>query len=314
MTSTSATVPTARDIPGGRDAAGRTLEQPPGRDEPDGVLLPFPLRQPPGLPEPQPLDRAAHAALASEIVTLLAEADGPEPVAEDTGSRLTRFAELVAAAISAALIRADVDKSRARILAAADESRRRIERDLHDGAQQRLATLAVRLRAAAGDLTAGPQELRDVLEQAANEVIAALDEVRDIARGIHPAVLSQGGLAPALQALARRSAVPVKLAVSTSGRPPSHIEVTAYYIVSELLTNTAKHARASVVRVTVEQRDKTLHLSVRDDGVGGADPARGSGLIGLRDRVEAIGGTAVIQSPAEVGTTVLVSLPLDGPV
>jgi signal transduction histidine kinase len=244
-------------------------------------------------------------------VTLLAEADGPEPVAEDAGPRLTRFAELVAAEISAALIRADVDKSRARILAAADESRRRIERDLHDGAQQRLATLVMRLRAAAGDLTAGPQELRDVLEQAANEVIAALDEVRDIARGIHPAVLSQGGLAPALQALARRSVVPVKLAVSTSGRPAEHIEVTAYYVVSELLTNTAKHARASVVRVTVEQRDKTLHLSVRDDGVGGADPARGSGLIGLRDRVEAIGGTAVIQSPAGVGTTVLVSLPLD---
>jgi signal transduction histidine kinase len=314
MTSTSATVPTTRAISGGRGTAGRTLEQPPDRAEPDGVLLPFPLRQPPGLPEPQSPDRAARAALASEIVTLLAEADGPEPVAEDTGPRLTRFAELVAAAISAALIRADVDKSRARILAAADESRRRIERDLHDGAQQRLATLVMRLRAAAGDLTAGPQELRDVLEQAANEVIAALDEVRDIARGIHPAVLSQGGLAPALQALARRSAVPVKLAVSTSGRPPSHIEVTAYYIVSELLTNTAKHARASVVRVTVEQRDKTLHLSVSDDGVGGADPARGSGLIGLRDRVEAIGGTAVIKSPAEAGTTVLVSLPLDGPV
>lgn len=314
MTSISATVPTTPDISGGRGAAGRTLEQPPGRAEPDGVLLPFPVRQPPGLLEPQPPDRVARAALASEIVTLLAEADGPDPVAEDTGSRLTRFAELVATAISAALIRADVDKSRARILAAADESRRRIERDLHDGAQQRLATLAVRLRAAAGNLTAGPQELRDVLEQAANEVIAALDEVRDIARGIHPAVLSQGGLAPALQALARRSAVPVKLAVSTNGRPAEHIEVTAYYIVSELLTNTAKHARASVVRVTVEQRDKTLHLSVRDDGVGGADPARGSGLIGLRDRVEAIGGTAVIQSPPEVGTTVLVSLPLDGPV
>ena len=314
MTSTSATVPTTRDISGARGTAGHALEQPPGRAGPDGVLLPFPVRQPPGLAEPQSPDRAARAALASEIVALLAEADGPEPVAEDTGSRLTRFAELVATAISAALIRADVDKSRARILAAADESRRRIERDLHDGAQQRLATLAVRLRAAAGNLTAGPQELRDVLEQAANEVIAALDEVRDIARGIHPAVLSQGGLAPALQALARRSTVPVKLAVSANGRPPEHIEVTAYYIVSELLTNTAKHARASVVRVTVQQRDKTLHLSVRDDGVGGADPARGSGLIGLRDRVEAIGGTAVIQSPAEVGTTVLVSLPLDGPV
>jgi signal transduction histidine kinase len=311
MTSTSATVPTTRDISGGLGTAGRTLEQPPDRAEPDGVLLPFPLREPPGLHEPHPPDQATRAALASEIVTLLAEADGPEPVAEDTGSRLTCFAELVATAVSAALIRADLDKSRARILAAADESRRRIERDLHDGAQQRLVTLAVQLRAAAGNLTAGPEELRDVLEQAASEVTAALNEVRDIARGIHPAVLSQGGLAPALQALARRSVVPVKLAVSTSGRLAEHIEVTAYYIVSELLTNAAKHARASVVRVTVEQRDKTLHLSVRDDGVGGADPARGSGLIGLRDRVEAIGGTAVVQSPAGVGTTVLVSLPLD---
>jgi signal transduction histidine kinase len=314
MTSTSATVPTTRDISGGRGTAGRTVEQPPDRAEPDGVLLPFPLRQPPGLPEPHPPDRATRAALAAEIVTLLAEAGGPEPVAGDTGSRLTGFAELVATAISAALIRADLDKSRARILAAADESRRRIERDLHDGAQQRLATLAVQLRAAAGDLTAGPEELRDVLGQAANEVTAALNEVRDIARGIHPAVLSQGGLVPALQALARRSAVPVKLAVSTSGRPAEHIEVTAYYVVSELLTNAAKHARASVVRVTVEQRDKTLHLSVRDDGVGGADPAWGSGLVGLRDRVEAKGGTAVIQSPAGAGTTVLVTLPLDWPV
>jgi signal transduction histidine kinase len=310
MTSTSAGVPTTGDISGGRGAAGRTLKQPPDRAEPDGVLLPFPLRQPPGLPELHPPDRATRAALAAEIVTLLAEADGPQQVAEDTEPRLTRFAELVATAISAALIRADLDKSRVRILAAADESRRRIERDLHDGAQQRLATLAVQLRAAAGNLTTGPEELRDVLEQAANEVTAALNEVRDIARGIHPAVLSQGGLAPALQALARRSAVPVRLAVSTSGRPAEHIEVTAYYIVSELLTNAAKHARASVVRVTVEQRDKTLHLSVRDDGVGGADPARGSGLIGLRDRVEAIGGTAVIQSPAGAGTSVLVSLPL----
>jgi signal transduction histidine kinase len=314
MTSRSAAVPTTRDISGGRGTAGCTPEQPPDRAEPDGVLLPFPLRQPSGLPEPHPPDRATLAALASEIVTLLSEADGPEPVAEDTGSQLTPFAELVATAISAALIRADLDKSRARILAAADGSRRRIERDLHDGAQQRLATLAVQLRAAAGDLTAGPEKLRDVLEQGANEVTAALNEVRDIARGIHPAVLSQGGLAPALQALARRSAVPVKLAVSTGGRPAEHIEVTAYYVVSELLTNATKHARASVVRVTVEQRDQRLHLSVRDDGVGGADPARGSGLIGLRDRVEAIGGTAVIQSPAGAGTTVLVTLPLDRPV
>jgi signal transduction histidine kinase len=244
-------------------------------------------------------------------LTLPAGADRPEPGAEDTESRLTGFAELVATTISDALIRAELDNSRARIVAAAVDSRRRIERDLHDGAQQQLATLALQLRTAAGNLNAGPEELRDVLDQAAKAVTAALNEVREIAHGIHPAVLSEGGLEPALRALAQRSAVPVKLAVSTSGRLVKRIEVTAYYVVSELLTNVVKHARASVVRVTVEQPDKTLHLSVRDDGVGGADPARGSGLIGLHDRVGAIGGTVVIQSPAGAGTTVLVSLPLD---
>jgi len=311
MTLTSASIPATRDTSRDPGAAGHTLKHPPDRTEPDGVLLPFPLRQPQGLPEPYPPNRATRAALASEILTLLAGAYEPEPVAEDTESRLTRFAELVATAISDALVRADLDNSRARIVAAADESRRRIERDLHDGAQQRLATLAVQLRAAAGNLTAGPEELRDVLAEAANAVTAALNEVREIARGIHPAVLSEGGLAPALRALARGSAVPVKLTVSTTGRLAERIEVTAYYVVSELLTNAVKHARASVVRVTVEQPDKTLRLSVRDNGVGGADPARGSGLIGLRDRVEAIGGTVVIQSPAGAGTTVLVSLPLD---
>ena len=311
MSFTSASIPTTRDTSRDPGTAGLTPEHPPGRAEPDGVLLPFPHRQPPGLPKSHPPDRATCAALASEILTLLAGAYEPEPVAQDTESRLTRFAELVATAISDALIRADLDTSRARLVAAADESRRRIERDLHDGAQQRLATLAVQLRAAAGNLTAGPEELRDVLAEAANAVTTALNEVREIAHGIHPAVLSEGGLAPALRALARRSAVPVKLTVSTSGRLAERIEVTAYYVISELLTNAVKHARASVVRVTVEQPDKTLYLSVRDDGVGGTDPARGSGLIGLRDRVEAIGGTVVIQSPAGAGTTVLVSLPLD---
>jgi signal transduction histidine kinase len=311
MTFSSASVSTTRDTSGDLGTAGRTREHPPDRAEPDGVLLPFPRRQPQGLPEPHPPNRATHAALASEILTLLAGAYEPEPAAEDTESRLTRFAELAATAISDTLIGADLDNSGARIVAAADETRRRIERDLHDGAQQRLATLAMQLRAAAGNLNAGPEELRDVLAQAANAVTAALNEVREIARGIHPAVLSEGGLAPALRALARRSAVPVKLTVSTSGRLAERIEVTAYYVVSELLTNAVKHARASVVRVAVEQRDKTLRLSIRDDGVGGADPARGSGLIGLRDRVEAIGGTVVIQSPAGAGTTVLVSLPLD---
>ena len=311
MTFSSTSISTTRDTSGDLGTAGRTPGHSPDCAEPDGVLLPFPLRQPPGRPEPHPPNHATRAALASEILTLLAGAYEPELAAEDTESRLTRFAELVATAISDALIRADLDNSGARIVAAADETRRRIERDLHDGAQQRLATLAMQLRAAAGNLNAGPEELRDVLAQAASAVTAALNEVREIARGIHPAVLSEGGLAPALRALARRSAVPVKLTVSASGRLAERIEVTAYYVVSELLTNAVKHARASVARVAVEQTDETLSLSVRDDGVGGADPARGSGLVGLRDRVDAIGGTFVIQSRAGAGTTVLVSLPLD---
>lgn len=204
-----------------------------------------------------------------------------------------------------------LDEWHARIVAAVDESRRRIERDLHDGAQQRLATLVIQLRAAACDVTAGPEELREVLALAADAVTAALDEVREIARGVHPAVLSEGGLAPALRALARRSLVPVELTVSTGGRLVERIEVTAYYVVAELLTNAVKHASASVARVTVVKQDRTLRLSICDDGVGGADPARGSGLIGLRDRVEAIGGTILLRSPAGAGTAAFVSLPLD---
>jgi len=210
MTFSSTSISTTRDTSGDLGTAGRTPSHSPDCAEPDGVLLPFPLRQPPGRPEPHPPNHATRTALASEILTLLAGAYEPELAAEHTESRLTRFAELVATAISDALIRADLDNSadpdnsRARIVAAADETRRRIERDLHDGAQQRLATLAMQLRAAAGDLDAEPEELRDMLAQAANAVTAALNEVREIARGIHPAVLSEGGLAPALRALARR--------------------------------------------------------------------------------------------------------------
>jgi signal transduction histidine kinase len=241
---------------------------------------------------------------------ILASSTGLKRFAEDAESRLMGFAELIATAISNAVALAELSASRARIVTAADESRRRIERDLHDGAQQRLATLALQLRSAAGDATAGPEQLRASLAQAANAVTDALGELREIAHGVHPAVLSEGGLAPALRGLARRSAVPVALEISTAGRLADRIEVAAYYVVSELLTNAVKHAQVAVVRVAVEQRDGTLQLAVRDDGIGGADPARGSGLIGLRDRVEAMGGTIVVESPPRAGTTVLVSLPL----
>jgi signal transduction histidine kinase len=241
---------------------------------------------------------------------ILASATGRDPLPGDTESRLMGFAELVATAIANAVARADLHASRARIVTAADASRRRIERNLHDGAQQLLVSVALELRAAAGNLTAGPDELREELARTANEVTAALDELREISRGIHPAIVTKGGLGPALRALCRRSATPVQLELSTAGRFPEPIEVTGYYVVSELLANAVKHARASVIGVCVEQLHGRLHLSVRDDGIGGADPG-GSGLVGLRDRVEAMQGTMVVESPAGAGTAVLVSLPLE---
>jgi signal transduction histidine kinase len=230
--------------------------------------------------------------------------------ADDTESRLMGFAELVATAISNAVARDELNASRARIVASADETRRRIERDLHDGAQQRLVTLALQLRTLSAGVTTGPEELRKEIAVAADELMVALDELHEISRGLHPAILSKGGLSPALRALARRCALPVELEISTSGRLPESVGVATYYIVSELLTNAVKHSGGSAVRVTIEELDATLRLSVRDDGVGGVDPAAGSGLVGLRDRAEAIGGTITVESPAGAGTTVLVSLPL----
>ena len=138
-----------------------------------------------------------------------------------------------------------------------------------------------------------------------------LDELREISSGIHPAILSEGGIAPALKTLARRSPVPVALDVRVEGRLPESVEVAAYYVVAEMLTNAAKHAQASAVHVDVARVDGVLHLSVRDDGVGGAEPARGSGLVGLRDRVEALGGTVAVDSPSGQGTAIEVGLPLD---
>jgi signal transduction histidine kinase len=136
------------------------------------------------------------------------------------------------------------------------------------------------------------------------------DELREISRGIHPAILSEGGLGPALRALARRSAVPVELDVHPERRLPEHLEVAAYYVVSEALTNAAKHAQASVVNVELDAHDAIVRLAIRDDGIGGADPAQGSGLVGLSDRIEALGGTLQVTSPAGSGTTLLIEIPL----
>ena len=195
-------------------------------------------------------------------------------------------------------------------MAAADQVRRRIERDLHDGTQQRLVSLGLELRLAQGTVPAELGELEAEIARVADELTGVVEDLREIARGIHPAILSEGGLGPALRTLARRAAIAVELEVPAMGRLPEPVEVAAYYVCSEALTNATRHARASVVSIALEERDGCLHLSIRDDGAGGADPARGSGLIGLRDRVEAMGGALEVSGPPGEGTLILVQLPL----
>jgi signal transduction histidine kinase len=232
-----------------------------------------------------------------------------ESLPADTEARLVGFTELVATVIANAESRAALTASRARLVAAADEMRRRIERDLHDGTQHRLVSLMLELRAA----QAAPpvrNQLAAQLAATGRELAAVLEELREISHGIHPAILSQGGLEPALRALARRSAVPVELGLNVSGRLPEAVEVAAYYVVSEALTNTAKHAQASGVDVELNVDAITVRLAIRDDGIGGADPAHGSGLVGLSDRVEALAGTLQVTSPAGEGTTLLIEIPL----
>jgi signal transduction histidine kinase len=229
------------------------------------------------------------------------------PLPPDTEARLVSFTELVATAIANAQSRAELIASRARIAAAADETRRRIERDLHDGAQQRLVSLAVQLRAAQATL---PRELGAQLDGAVAEAVGALDELRETARGIHPAILAERGLAPALKTLARRSPVPVDLQVQVNERLPEPVEVSAYYVIAEALTNAAKHARASTISVQTQVADDVLLLAVRDDGAGGADFTRGTGLAGLKDRVEALGGRIFLDSPRGAGTSLQAEFPL----
>jgi signal transduction histidine kinase len=235
-----------------------------------------------------------------------------QPLPLETESRLTGFTELVATAIANAESRGQLMASRARIVAAADETRRRIERDLHDGIQQRLVSLGLELRAAQATVPAQLDELENALERAADGLTSVLGELREISHGLHPAILSEGGLEPALRALRRRSAIPVELDLHPKRRLPGRVEVAAYYVVSEALTNAAKHAQASVVNVELDTHDAILQLAIRDDGIGGADPDQGSGLVGLSDRIEALGGTLQITSPAGNGTTLLIQVPLEG--
>ena len=241
---------------------------------------------------------------------VIAAATSDQPLPPDTEDRLASFTDLVATAISNAQNLAELTASRARVVATADETRRRIERDLHDGAQQRLLSLGLALRAAQ---TAVPPQLRQLdgdLSRVAEGLASVQDDLREMARGIHPAILARGGLGAALKTLARRSAVPVELAVRAAARLPERVEVAGYYVVAEALTNAAKHANASVVHVDADASGRALRLLIRDDGDGGADPVRGSGLVGLKDRVEALGGTLTVHSPAGAGTALHVELPL----
>jgi signal transduction histidine kinase len=265
-------------------------------------------------------DKGFHASAGTPIMVqgrvwglMAASSREDRPLPPDTEDRLASFTELVATAIANAAGRAELTASRARIVAAADESRRRIERDLHDGTQQQLVSLMLELRSAEATEPPDAGELRAQLARTADGLRGVLEELQEISRGIHPAILSKGGLEPALRTLARRSAVPVTLDLRAGRRLPGHVEVAAYYVVSEALTNAAKHAQASVVHVELDVHDATIRLAIRDDGVGGADPGRGSGLIGLSDRILALGGRFEIISPAGDGTTLLIEVPADVP-
>jgi signal transduction histidine kinase len=241
---------------------------------------------------------------------IVASRAGPLPA--DSEARLSGFTELAATAIANAEAQVALAASRARVVTTADTARRRIERNLHDGAQQRLVSLALDLRAAQAAAAAGTGGVVRQLDDVVAGLDGVMDELREISRGLHPAILTDGGLAPALRSLARRSAVPVQLDTQIQGRLPDSVETAAYYTVAEALTNAAKHARATAADVRATISDRTLNLRVRDNGRGGADFGHGTGLLGLKDRAEALGGHLRLHSPPGAGTTLEITLPLDG--
>jgi PAS domain S-box-containing protein len=260
-----------------------------------------------------------HSVVAAPVVVggrvwglLVVATQRPEPLAEGVEQRLENFAELVALALASADARNELAASRARIVEAGDAARRRLERDLHDGAQQRLVALALALRLARARLDKEPAEAARLLESAGDELQQGLEQLREVARGIHPALLSDRGLRPALESLAGRAPFPVELDVGEL-RFAHPIEVAVYYLVSEALTNAAKYAEASEVRTTVVRDGTRLVAQIADDGRGGANPGRGTGLRGLADRMTALGGRLLIESAGGSGTVIRAELPLDCP-
>ncbi|MDN3351543.1 CHASE3 domain-containing protein [Actinomadura sp. DC4] len=236
-----------------------------------------------------------------------------EPPPEDTEERLVEFVELLATAIANAENRNELLASSARIVAAADEARRRVERNLNTGPQRRLTALGEDLRVtqATVDPRLGP--LREHLARTVRGLDSVLDDLREISRGLHPATLSRSGLRNALEALTQRSEVPAALNARIGRNLPDHIQVAIYYTVSEALTNVAKYSQATSVHIDLSVEETTLRLRVNDDGVGGADPTRGSGLLGLKDRIESLGGTIKVVSPSGGGTSLLVEVPVPPP-
>jgi PAS domain S-box-containing protein len=241
---------------------------------------------------------------------LIAGSDSDEPMPAGAELRVARFAELIATAVSNATTRSELIASRARIVTASDEARRRIERNLHDGTQQRLVALGLDLQAARMKV---PRELHDAysgLERVEREIEAVLEDVRELSRGLHPGLLSKRGLEPSLRALARKSPIKVDLDVEVETRPAEAIETAVYYVASEALTNAAKHSQASRISVAVATIGNMLRATIDDDGIGGAEASAGSGLVGLIDRVEALGGRFALDSPVSKGTTISIELPL----
>jgi signal transduction histidine kinase len=233
-----------------------------------------------------------------------------EPLTTDTEHRIRDFAYLIAIAIANAETRAELTASRARIVTAADQARRRFERDLHDGAQQRVVSLGLEVRGVEDSVPPDQPALREQIAHITTGLTAIATDLREISRGIHPAILSRGGLGPGIKALARRSTVPVVLDVQIDCRLPEHIEVAAYYVVAEALTNAAKHAQASEIKVRAGIETGDLHLEISDDGVGGAVVGGGTGLIGLKDRVEALAGRLDIVGLPAGGTRLTATIPV----
>jgi signal transduction histidine kinase len=269
-----------------------------------------------GMPGEYPAELRAlgvRASVAAPVIVdgrlwgAVAAASVGAPFTGDSDVRLGAFAELVGQAIANVDARQQLTASRKRIVEAADEARRRIERDLHDGAQQRLVALALSLRVLAK--TAEPQTAAAV-DRCIGELQTALDELRELARGIHPVVLTERGLEPALEALASRSPVPVRVRTELQQRLPPAQEAALYYVAAEALTNVAKHARAGATDVLVAQPDGWAELTVSDDGVGGAAVEDGSGLRGLADRLDALGGRISVDSAPGAGTIVRACVPV----